>query len=65
MTKIEASALPGMIEGQSCLKPHAHQIGNGEWVAVVNHAWLWDSADWDRQKYQWRKSLYSLEVRKR
>jgi hypothetical protein len=59
MTNIEAATLLGMIEGQSRLSPHLYQIGNGEWVIIVNTVWLWRCRDWDELKFQWHTFLYS------
>jgi hypothetical protein len=61
MTASEAAALLGIIEAQSCLKPETRQIGNGEFVVIVNKIWLWSLGDWEQCKPMWRLSLYALQ----
>lgn len=61
MNQLEATDLDHLIRHQGALKPEVRPIGNGERIVVLDHMFLWNREDWERQKHNWAKFLYSLE----
>lgn len=52
MTKTEAQDLAFDIRAETGICTNLLQIGNGEWVVLVNRIFVWDAQDWEKVKGQ-------------
>lgn len=52
MTRIEAQDLAFDIRTETGMRTNLLQIGNGEWVVLVNRMFVWSAQDWENAKGQ-------------